>query len=1037
MPATDLIISEYIEGSSFNKALELFNGTGAAINLTGYRVLVYFNGSTTPSFNVALTGTVAAGDVFVLAQATANALILAQADQLTSASWFNGDDAIVLVKNVTTANPLGEVVDSIGQIGVDPGTEWGSGLTSTADNTIVRDPSITSGDTNASDAFNPATQWIGFATDTFGGLGAHATNGEPRYTITALSADKPEGDSGVTQYTFTVTRPSGAAAEDVAFTTSVAGSQPADADPDDFAVGVFPSGTVSFAVGETSKILTIDVTGDLSAEVNESFTVTLGVIDSPSAQGVIRNDDVVLTQIADIQGAAHTSPLVGVTVSALGIVTAVASNGFWIQDPTPDADARTSDGIFIFTSRAPAAGIVAGAEVRVTGLVTEFFPNSQTTADLSLTEISIGTTGSVQLTGNFGTIAPTLVGVGGLLPPTEIYGDDGDIFDPATQGLDFWESLEGTLVTLNDAVAAGPSDTNTSFNDTEVFVTLDGAASGVTPSGGVVVTATDFNPERIAVQEDRRTFDNNFTANVGDRLGDVTGVVNYTSGAYYELLATSSFAVTPGGIAREVTTNLVAGENQLTIASYNAENLTFGNPQAKFDEIAIQIVTGLRSPDIIALQEVQDDSGAANDGTVVSTLTLDKLVAAITAAGGPTYSYVYISPINGMDGGQPGGNIRQVFLYNDARVDLAAGAIGGSTEAIGVSDDGGEADLSLAVGRIDPTNEAFNRSSILDYSASRKPLVAEFIFNGESVFVINNHFASKIGDDPLFGANQPPIEETEAQRIAQAKIVADFVAQILAIDPDANLAVVGDLNDFPFSDSVQTIDQAGLTNLSDLLPVNERYDYVFQGNSQQLDNILVSDNLGEDAAFDVLHVNAEFAVQTSDHDPMVARLNIAKGLVVAGGNGADVVLGGVGNDFLDGGNGADRIEGGNGKDVLMGGRGDDVLLGGNAADKLFGGRGEDRLTGGAGSDLFVFGSSGGADIVTDYQIGVDTIVFADGIDLKRASVRDVDLDGKLDLVLALTNGSVTLLDVSSVNDVTFDHQPSDLWSVAPGYGMFV
>ena len=118
---TDLFISEYVEGSSNNKAIELFNGTGAAVDLTagGYQLQLYFNGSTTAT-TIALTGSVAAGDAFVFASASAGAAILAQADQTSGASLFNGDDAIVLRRGTT-------VLDSIGQVGVDPGTEWGAG----------------------------------------------------------------------------------------------------------------------------------------------------------------------------------------------------------------------------------------------------------------------------------------------------------------------------------------------------------------------------------------------------------------------------------------------------------------------------------------------------------------------------------------------------------------------------------------------------------------------------------------------------------------------------------------------------------------------------------------------------------------------------------------------------------------------------------------------------------------------------------------------------------------------------------------------
>ncbi|HEY4690207.1 MAG TPA: lamin tail domain-containing protein, partial [Anaerolineae bacterium] len=170
--SSDLFFSEYIEGSSNNKALEIYNGTGAAVDLAadGYIVQMYFNGNVTPNTTIALTGAVADGDVFVLAHISATLTILNQAGQTSSASWFNGDDAVVLRKGGSS----GTLLDVIGQIGFDPGAEWGSGLTSTEDNTLRRKSTIASGDTNGSDAFDPSIEWDGFATDTFSGLGSHA-----------------------------------------------------------------------------------------------------------------------------------------------------------------------------------------------------------------------------------------------------------------------------------------------------------------------------------------------------------------------------------------------------------------------------------------------------------------------------------------------------------------------------------------------------------------------------------------------------------------------------------------------------------------------------------------------------------------------------------------------------------------------------------------------------------------------------------------------------------------------------------------------
>ncbi|MBL7829139.1 MAG: lamin tail domain-containing protein, partial [Saprospiraceae bacterium] len=170
-PCTELFISEYIEGTSNNKAIEIYNPTGSAITLTGnYQLKFYFNGSLTAGTTIALVGTVASHDVFVVAINTANAAILAQADQTSTSSFYNGDDAVELFKNSTNTT-----IDVLGQIGFDPGTEWGTGLTSTADNTIRRKFSISAGDPVGSDVFDPAIEWDGFATDNSTDLGLHSS----------------------------------------------------------------------------------------------------------------------------------------------------------------------------------------------------------------------------------------------------------------------------------------------------------------------------------------------------------------------------------------------------------------------------------------------------------------------------------------------------------------------------------------------------------------------------------------------------------------------------------------------------------------------------------------------------------------------------------------------------------------------------------------------------------------------------------------------------------------------------------------------
>jgi uncharacterized protein len=202
------------------------------------------------------------------------------------------------------------------------------------------------------------------------------------------------------------------------------------------------------------------------------------------------------------------------------------------------------------------------------------------------------------------------------------------------------------------------------------------------------------------------------------------------------------------------------------------------------------------------------------------------------------------------------------FLFNPARVSFVDRPGGDATTAVTVTGDGAPA-LSVSPGRINPASEA--------WTASRKPLAGEFVFQGKTVFVVANHFNSKGGDQPMYGRFQPPTRSSETQRVAQANEVNEFVGQLQAVDRKANVVVLGDLNDFQFSPAVHELTSGHrLKDLMNVLPRNERYSYVFEGNSQALDHVLVSGRMSAD--YDVVHVNAEFADQASDHDPQVVRL---------------------------------------------------------------------------------------------------------------------------------------------------------------------
>jgi predicted extracellular nuclease len=561
----------------------------------------------------------------------------------------------------------------------------------------------------------------------------------------------------------------------------------------------------------------------------------------------------------DVQGAAHVSPYTGQRVLAVpGVVTATARTGFWIQEPQPDADPATSEGLFVFTAVAPTVAV--GDAVTVTGTVTEFRPGGSGTTNLSTTELSGATTtviGSGQLP------APAVVGAGGLAPPPAVIEDDATgsvetsgVFDPATDGIDFWESLEGMRVQVSDAAVVGP---RSAFGELPV---VPHGAGVRTTRGGIVLQATDANPERIILDDVLAPVP---TANVGDTLGDTAlGVVDYSFGNF-KLLVTASPAVVSGGLAREVTRAPRA--NELAVATFNVENLDPGDPQDKFDRLAAAIVTNLAAPDLVALEEVQDNNGPTNDDVVAADVTLGKLTAAITAAGGPAYRWRQIDPVDDADGGEPGGNIRVVLLFRTDRglsfVDRPGGTATSDTQIL-VADS--KPLLSASPGRIAPTDPAWTNS--------RKPLAGEFRWRGKTLFAVANHFNSKGGDQPLYGRYQPPERTSETQRHDQARLVHDFVADIVQVDPSARVVVLGDLNDFDYSETADILAGGGLlTDLPRTLPLAERYSYVFEGNSQVLDHIMLTPALSR-FDYDVVHVNSEFADQVSDHEPQVVRLRI-------------------------------------------------------------------------------------------------------------------------------------------------------------------
>lgn len=570
-----------------------------------------------------------------------------------------------------------------------------------------------------------------------------------------------------------------------------------------------------------------------------------------------------VTSIASVQGAGHRSPLDGRTGLCLsGIITAIKSNGFYMQDPMGDGKDATSEGIFVEVRSA--FQVSKGDQVLVWNAnVKEYNPAGVGENSLTITNLRLGNY-QVLSSGN-ALPAPIVLGRGGRAIPSTIIENDvngyagrNGIFDPLEDGLDFYESLEGMLVQVNDALAISPT---ASFK--EVAILADGGQDAGLLSDRNILLATeaDFNPERIFIDD---AFVNIPNILPGARFTKpIVGIMDYSFGNF-KLEPTGKLQFMQGKpVINEVR---APEESELSIATYNVENLDAITYPDRLTTLAKDIVWYLHSPDILVLQEIQDNDGELDSRIVSASQTMDKLIAAVQKQGGPTYTPISIDPLRNADGGVQGGNIRVVILYrSDAGLQLANAPEGNATDPNQVLNKQGKAVLSLNPGRVAPGNSAFQ--------SSRKPLAAQFSYKGESLFIIANHLNSKGEDGPLFGEIQPPPLASEAQRVAQARVINAFVADILAIEPSARVVVLGDLNDYPWSKPIQTLSGNELQNAMEQIPGSDRYTYIHEGNGQVLDHILVSNRLAKELTLVApIHLNTENlpSGRLSDHDPVVA-----------------------------------------------------------------------------------------------------------------------------------------------------------------------
>ena len=590
-----------------------------------------------------------------------------------------------------------------------------------------------------------------------------------------------------------------------------------------------------------------------AVERQEDATVaTQSVADGPE----------VVANVGTIQGESQASPYEDREVQVSNVVvTKTDRSGFYVQDVTPDGNSRTSDALYVVSKEKVDIGDKLSLEGRVKeGYMDELSVRQGQTFNKPSGSLTVTMLVASKVTKEGKADLPAPVDIVANMPQDTVDNDVNN-YQPQSEALDYWESLEGMLTTVKRPRVLGPQYRG------DIYVLPEGyQALPLNNIGGLNLRPNAQNTATIPVY-----VGNKFIAKAKDYFnGDVVGVVTYR-GKIYKLEPTRLPDLVDGGLQRQVSP-IYPSEDKLTIASYNIENFSANSkkgetPEEKVTRIANSFINEIHSPDIITLIEVQDENGSVNDGTTSGVKSGEKLAARIKELGGKTYKYTEVAPLDGQDGGKPGSNIRVAFLYDPNRVKLVEKEAGTSDEAASFS--GGH--LVKNPARIAPTNPAFTKV--------RKSLAAEFEFKGQHIVVIANHLKSKIGDDAVYGSAQPAVQHTQAARIEQAKILNSFVQEGLRQNPNLKFVLTGDFNDFEFSETAKALAGNELINLMQEHDAADRYSYFYRGSNQSLDNIFISKNLAGKAVFAPVHINASFMEEhgrASDHDPVVVQLDFSK-----------------------------------------------------------------------------------------------------------------------------------------------------------------
>jgi len=577
-------------------------------------------------------------------------------------------------------------------------------------------------------------------------------------------------------------------------------------------------------------LLLISLTGCISSGTMQSHNVSIG----------------------EIQGCDHTSPFNGRMVQNVqGVVTHKFGNGFTMQSITSDQQQCSSDAIFVTTGEYPK--VMPGQLVSVDGLVEEYTPGSAEDHNLSKTEIHQP--------------AITVLNEKVAFPEPLIIGEDvknipekriksSSNFDPISNGLDYYESLEFMLVEVNDGIVVGPKN---EYNEFIVLPRKFIQANVVSQQDALLSSEDDENPEKIMVDA-ASSFSQD--VNVGDELsGPVIGIMDYSYGNYKIWTITDPLIFSRKIADQEFDST----ENSLTVATYNLENFSRFDDSSRVRRIGCQIVRDLNSPDILVLNEVLDDIGIQDDGVVSAQKTLELLSKSIMDCGGPNYAYSDNPPENNKDGGIAGGNIRTCVLYRQDKNIILETPIN-KINSLMVTSNG------IVIGK-NPLRLFSNDQSFL---GTRKPTIWLFDWKGEQFIILGLHLVSQSANTPDWGNLHPIGKPEQMKREDQMKLIYEYLSKQNLLISQANVIIIGDFNDYPWSTTIDILNNKQDVEILKNPIASENYSYIHEGNAFQFDYIAVNQTLKNRInQYVIPHINTllNSKDQVSDHDPVFVEIS--------------------------------------------------------------------------------------------------------------------------------------------------------------------